>query len=43
MHGIFFDEAPYEYSTAAAEYIQTINKAVKNSTGLQGDKTVGES
>jgi hypothetical protein len=39
MHGIFFDESPYEYSAAAVEYMQTINQAVKNST-LQGAKTV---
>jgi hypothetical protein len=43
MHGIFFDEAPYEYSAAAVEYMHTINEAVKNSTGLQGAKTVGKS
>ena len=41
MHGIFFDEAPHEYSAAAVEYMQTVNQAVKNSTGLQGAKTVG--
>ena len=40
MHGIFFDEAPYEYSADAVSYMQTINEAVKNSTGLQGAKTV---
>ena len=40
MHGIFFDEAPHEYSAAAVEYMHSINQAVKNSTGLHGDKTV---
>jgi hypothetical protein len=42
IHGIFFDESPYEYSAAAVEYMHTINEAVKNSTGLQGDKIVRE-
>lgn len=40
MHGIFFDEAPYEYSAAAVEYMRTINQVAKNATGLQGDRTV---
>lgn len=40
MHGIFFDEAPHEYSVDAVSYMQTVNQVVKNSTGLQGAKTV---
>lgn len=40
MHGIFFDETPHVYSAAAAEYMRTINQAVKDATGLQGDRTV---
>jgi hypothetical protein len=40
MHGIFFDEAPHEYSADAVSYMQTANEVVKNSTGLQGAKTV---
>ena len=40
MHGIFFDEAPHEYVAEAVEYMRSINQAVKNATGLQGDKTV---
>lgn len=39
MHGIFFDEAPHEYSADAVSYMQTVNQVVKNST-LQGAKTV---
>jgi hypothetical protein len=39
MHGIFFDEAPYEYSADAVSYMQIVNQVVKNST-LQGAKTV---
>lgn len=40
VHGIFFDEVVSEFSTAAAEYLTTINQAVKNATGLLPDKTV---
>jgi hypothetical protein len=40
VHGIFFDEAPSEYSTATADYMLTINHAVKESIGILGDKTV---
>jgi hypothetical protein len=43
MHGIFFDEAPYEYVAEAVEYMRSINQAVKNATGLQGEKTVRKS
>src|SRR5579871_548493 len=43
MHGIFFDESPHEYSADAVEYMHSINQAVKNATGLQGDKTVRKS
>jgi hypothetical protein len=39
MHGIFFDEAPHEYSADAVSYMQIVNQVVKNST-LQGAKTV---
>ena len=40
MHGIFFDESPHEYSAAAVEFMHGANSAVKNATGLQGDRTV---
>lgn len=40
MQGIFFDEAPHEYSSTAVDYMRTINEAVKNATGLQGERTV---
>ncbi|RAK95347.1 spherulation-specific family 4 protein [Aspergillus ibericus CBS 121593] len=40
MDGIFFDEAPYDYSATKVEYMNTINAAVKNSSGLSGDRMV---
>ncbi|EAW24740.1 spherulation-specific family 4 protein [Aspergillus fischeri NRRL 181] len=40
MRGIFFDEVPSEYTTSAAEYLATINEAVKNASGLRPDRTV---
>lgn len=40
LHGIFFDEIPSEFSEEADEYLNTINQAVKNSSGLLPDKTV---
>ncbi|KAL2831505.1 Spherulation-specific family 4 [Aspergillus cavernicola] len=40
MEGIFFDESPHEYSAEAAEYMNRINLAVKNATGIQADRTV---
>ncbi|PVH67459.1 spherulin 4-like cell surface protein, partial [Cadophora sp. DSE1049] len=43
MHGIFFDEAPHQYVLEAVEYMQVVNKAVKDATGLQGDKIVSRS
>lgn len=40
MDGIFFDEIPSEYSTEMANYLTTINKAVKDSPGLEPNRTV---
>jgi hypothetical protein len=40
VHGIFFDEAPSEYSPRVAEYMSTINQAVKDDTGFLGNKIV---
>ncbi|RMZ75832.1 hypothetical protein DV737_g5105, partial [Chaetothyriales sp. CBS 132003] len=40
MDGIFFDEAPSLYSTQTFEYMRTINQAVKNATGLAGNRTI---
>ncbi|KAL4967042.1 spherulation-specific family 4 protein [Aspergillus stella-maris] len=40
MAGIFFDEAPHQYAEGTAEYLTRINAAVKDATGLQGDRTV---
>jgi hypothetical protein len=40
VHGIFFDEAPSEYTSMNAEYMLTINQAVKNDKGFLGDRTV---
>jgi Spherulation-specific family 4 len=42
LHGIFFDEIPSEFSEEADEYLNTINQAVKNSSGLLPDKTVSK-
>jgi hypothetical protein len=40
MHGIFFDEVPNEWSAETAQYLNTINQAVKNAPGLLPDRTV---
>ncbi|ORY18989.1 spherulin 4-like cell surface protein [Clohesyomyces aquaticus] len=40
MHGIFFDEAPHEYSADAVDFMQKANAAVKGASGLQGQKTI---
>ncbi|ETS82556.1 hypothetical protein PFICI_04432 [Pestalotiopsis fici W106-1] len=40
MHGIFFDEAPYEFNQDSVTYMETIDALVKSSTGLKGAKTV---
>ncbi|EHA25033.1 hypothetical protein ASPNIDRAFT_120939, partial [Aspergillus niger ATCC 1015] len=40
MDGIFFDEAPYDYSAAKVEYMQTISEAVKSSSGMGRDRMV---
>lgn len=40
MSGIFFDEVVAEYSADNAEYLRTINGAVKDASGLLSDKLV---
>jgi len=40
MHGIFFDEAPYQYSSQIADYMKTANGAASSAEGIQGDKVV---
>lgn len=40
MHGIFFDEAPHEYSAEAVEFLRAADSFVKSAPGLQGRKTV---
>lgn len=40
MHGIFFDEAPHEYSPEAVEFLRAADSFVKSAPGLQGRKTV---
>lgn len=40
MHGIFFDEAPHEYTPEAAEFLTTINQAAKDAAGVLEPKTV---
>jgi hypothetical protein len=41
MDGIFFDESPHEYSSAAVDFMLSATRAVKDATGLQSSKTVG--
>jgi hypothetical protein len=38
--GIFFDESPHQYAAETVEYLERINAAVINASGIQGDKTV---
>jgi hypothetical protein len=40
VHGIFVDEVPSVYSPEAAEYLRTINVAIKTAPGLLGKKLV---
>jgi hypothetical protein len=40
MSGIFVDEVPSVYSLEAAQYLQTINAAIKKAPGLLGVKLV---
>lgn len=40
VHGIFFDETPNEYTSEVADYLKTINQAVKSAAGLLTDRTV---
>ncbi|KAG8407891.1 hypothetical protein J3458_020201 [Metarhizium acridum] len=40
MHGIFFDEAPHEYSAEAAAFLRAADSFVKSAPGLQGRKTI---
>ncbi|BCS28305.1 spherulation-specific family 4 protein [Aspergillus puulaauensis] len=40
MAGIFFDEAPHQFSDATRDYLNRINSGVKDATGLQGERTV---
>ncbi|TKX25007.1 hypothetical protein C1H76_2784 [Elsinoe australis] len=40
ISGIFFDETPTVYSSAASEYLESINAAVKSSSGIRSPKTV---
>lgn len=43
MQGIFVDEVPSVYSPEVAEYLRTINRAIKNSPGILGQKLVSAS
>lgn len=43
ISGIFFDETPTVYSSAASEYLESINAAVKSSSGIRSPKTVRSS
>jgi hypothetical protein len=42
MEGIFFDESPHQYAAETVDYLERINLAVKNVTGLTGERTVSE-
>lgn len=42
MHGIFFDEAPSEYTAEVADYMRQANEAARTAVGLRGNKTVGQ-
>jgi hypothetical protein len=41
VHGIFFDEAPSEYTPGLEDYVKRINQAAKTAPGLLPDKLVG--
>ncbi|CBF80398.1 hypothetical protein AN8368.2 [Aspergillus nidulans FGSC A4] len=38
--GIFFDESPHQYAAETVEYLERINAAVINASGIGGDKTI---
>ncbi|KAL4759401.1 spherulation-specific family 4 protein [Aspergillus foveolatus] len=38
--GIFFDESPHQYAAETVEYLERINAAVINASGIEGDKTI---
>ncbi|QDS78007.1 hypothetical protein FKW77_002509 [Venturia effusa] len=40
VQGIFVDEVPSVYSPEVAEYLKTVNRAIKNSPGILGEKLV---
>ena len=40
VDGIFFDEAPYVFTSSAGEYMRTIDEAVKNTDGFKHERTV---
>lgn len=40
MSGIFFDESPHQYSAEAVEFMRKATQHVKDTSGLQGQKTV---
>ncbi|KAL4736909.1 Spherulation-specific family 4-domain-containing protein [Aspergillus similis] len=40
MAGIFFDESPHQYAAETVEYLERINAAVINASGIEGKKTV---
>lgn len=42
VHGIFVDEVPSVYSPEAAEYLKTLNLAIKQAPGILGTKLVSD-
>ena len=43
VNGIFFDEAPSEYTSEAVDYMKRINRAVKDASGILEPKMVRRS
>jgi hypothetical protein len=42
MHGIFIDESPHVYTSAAFQYLETVDRAIKNAGGLAGARLVSQ-
>jgi hypothetical protein len=41
VHGIFFDEAPSEYTPGMDDYVKRINQVAKTAPGVLADRLVG--
>ncbi|KAF2667968.1 hypothetical protein BT63DRAFT_375237 [Microthyrium microscopicum] len=40
VDGIFFDESPSQYTQDGADFVKTVNAAVKSASGFGGNKTI---